>query len=156
MSGSGRLKEALEQVNHAIAREARRPRRAPARGRNQFRARQRCRRRAGLQSGAAADPKNQEAYLYLGTLYAKREDYTNAEATFKKLIDADPNSFLGYYYAGRVMVAAKNYPAAEDYYAKALNLNPQSELVLLDMAMLREIEGKPKQAEELLQQGHPG
>ncbi len=32
-----------------------------------------------------ADPKNQEAYLYLGTLYAKREDYTNAEATFKKL-----------------------------------------------------------------------
>ena len=42
------------------------------------------------------------------------------------------------------MVAAKNYPAAEDYYAKALNLNPQSELVLLDMAMLREIEGKPK------------
>ena len=145
---SGRLKDALEQVNRAIADKPNQPD-ALLLG-------------AGINSALGnddaaeqdykavlrADPKNQEAYLYLGTLYAKRGDYTNAESTFKTLIKLDPNSFLGYYYAGRVMVAAKNYPAAENYYTKALALNPQSELVLLDIAMLREIEGKPKQSEE--------
>ena len=36
------------------------------------------------------------------------------------------------------MLAAGNYSAAERYYNKALDLNPQSELVLLDLAVLRE------------------
>src|SRR5690242_19855469 len=90
---SGRLKEALEQVNRAIAIK---PNAADAlllaAGIN-----------SALSNDAAAeqdykavlraDPKNQEAYLYLGTLYAKRGDYTTAEKTFAKLIALDPNSF---------------------------------------------------------------
>jgi len=79
---SGRLKEALEQVNHAIAEKPNDPDALLL--------------AAGINSALGndpdaeqdykavlrADPKNQEAYLYLGTLFAKRNDYTNAEATF--------------------------------------------------------------------------
>src|SRR6266436_6372037 len=95
------------------------------------------------------EPKNQEAYLFLGTIYAQRGEYTKAEDVFKKLISLDATSFLGYYYAGRVMVAAKNYPAADHYYDKALELNSQSELALLDLAVLRELESRPKDASVL-------
>ena len=87
-------------------------------------------------------PKNQEAYLFLGTLYAKRGDYEQGRKVFEQLIALDPQSFLGYYYAGRTMLAAGNYSAAERYYNKALDLNPQSELALLDLAALREDQGR--------------
>ena len=97
------------------------------------------------------EPKNQESYLFLGTLYAKQGDYAKAEDTFKQLIALDPTSFLGYYYAGRVMVGAKNYPAADAYYQKALDINPHSQLVLLDLAVLRELQGRPKDAIALYQ-----
>jgi tetratricopeptide (TPR) repeat protein len=44
------------------------------------------------------------------------------------------------------MVAAKDYAAADHYYQKALALNPQSQLVLLDLAVLRELQNRPKDA----------
>ena len=34
-------------------------------------------------------PKNQESYLFLGTLYAKQGNYTKAEGIFKQLIALD-------------------------------------------------------------------
>src|ERR1700759_2025707 len=89
--------------------------------------------------------------MFLGTLYAKKGDYAKVEDTFKQLITLEPTSFLGYYYAGRVMVAAKDYTAAEAYYQKALDVNPNSQLVLLDLAVLRELQGRPKDAIGLYQ-----
>src|SRR5271154_3534082 len=147
----GRLKDALEQANDAIALD-------PSNDRARLLA-------AGIETAQGDDdaavkqyqevmklsPTNQESYLFLGTLYAKRGDYAKAEDIFKQLIALDPTSFLGYYYAGRVMVGAKNYPAADAYYQKALDINPDSQLVLLDLAVLRELQGRPKDAIALYQ-----
>src|SRR5258708_38900341 len=44
------------------------------------------------------------------------------------------------------MVGSKNYAGAEKYYQKALDLSPQSELVLLDFALLRERQERPQDA----------
>ncbi len=42
-----------------------------------------------------ADPKNQEAYLYLGTLYAKQGKYDSSLAIFRRMIAADPTLLPG-------------------------------------------------------------
>ena len=97
----GRLKDALKQADKAMQLDPGHRGRAAA--------------AAGISSALGDDdtaeqqyhevmrlaPKNQEAYLFLGTLYAKQGDYTKAEGIFKQLIALDTTSFLGYYYAGR-------------------------------------------------------
>ncbi|MGH7814769.1 MAG: tetratricopeptide repeat protein [Candidatus Binataceae bacterium] len=96
------------------------------------------------------DPKNQEAFLYLGTLYAERKDFGRAKLTFDRMIALEPDNFLGYYYAGKVETSAGKYPAAANYYQKALSLvsptAPQAEMVLLDLALLNERQGLPQEA----------
>jgi len=98
------------------------------------------------------EPKNEQAYLFLGALYAEQRDYARAAQALKQLIVLDPASFLGYYYAGRVMAARKDYSGAEHYYQKALALNRQSQLVMLDLALLRELQARPKDAIALYQE----
>ena len=58
----------------------------------------------------------------------------------------DPNSALGHYYLGRVRAKSKLYLAAEQSYRKALELNPKSEAVLLDLALVYELESKTEDA----------
>ena len=60
-------------------------------------------------------------------------------------------SILGYYYLGRVYAAARQLDKAERYYLEALKLNPQSELILTDLALAYELQGRTDKAIELYQ-----
>ena len=91
------------------------------------------------------DPKNQEAMLYLGALYLQLEDYARATKS-RRAAEARPSSALGHYYLGRVRAKSKLYLAAEQSYRKALELNPKSEAVLMDLALVYELEGKTEEA----------
>ena len=64
----------------------------------------------------------------------------------EELLKLDPNSALGHYYLGRVRAKSKLYLAAEQSYRKALEFNPKSEAVLLDLALVYELEGKTEDA----------
>ena len=91
------------------------------------------------------DPHSQEAMLYLGALYLQLEDY-QPRPNLEALLKFDPNSLLGHYYLGRVRAKSKLYLAAEQSYRKALELNPKSEAVLMDLALVYELEGKTEDA----------
>ena len=84
-------------------------------------------------------PQNQEAYLYLGTLYAKRGDYVECRADFSAA-DRARSQFVPWLLLRRPRDGGgrRITTTADEYYQKALDLNPHSELVLLDLAMLRE------------------
>ena len=45
--------------------------------------------------------------------------------------------------------ASQNYKLSETYFHQALTLNPDSELVIMDLALLRELEDKPQDAIDL-------
>ena len=63
-----------------------------------------------------------------------------------ELLKLDANSALGHYYLGRVRAKSKLYLAAEQSFRKALEFNPKSEAVLLDLALVYELEGKTEDA----------
>ena len=84
--------------------------------------------------------------LYLGALYLQLEDYDRANKNLEALLKLDPNSVLGHYYLGRVRAKSKLYLAAEQSYRKALELSPKSEAVLMDLALVYELEGKTEEA----------
>ena len=69
--------------------------------------------------------------------------------SLKKLIARNPTSILGYYYLGRVHAGARQLDKAERYYLEALKLSPQSELILTDLAVTYEAQGKSQKAIEL-------
>ena len=69
----------------------------------------------------------------------------------EELLKLDPNSALGHYYLGRVRAKSKLYLAAEQSYRKALEFNPKSEAVLLDLALVYELEGKTEEAMQTYQ-----
>jgi tetratricopeptide (TPR) repeat protein len=49
-----------------------------------------------------------------------------------------------------VRAKSKLYLAAEQSYRKALELNPKSEAVLLDLALVYELEGKTEEAIQII------
>jgi len=53
-----------------------------------------------LQKAIAADPKLDEAYILLGTLYSARGDFGEAISAFQKAIEANPQSAEAHYRLG--------------------------------------------------------
>ena len=92
------------------------------------------------------DPKNQEYLLYLGAIYLKNDDTARATEMLDNLLKLDSDSVLGHYYLGRVRAKSKLYLAAEQSYRRALELNPKSEAVLMDLALVYELQGKTEEA----------
>ena len=72
-----------------------------------------------------------------------------------RLIARNPSSLLGYYYLGRVYAASGQLDQAEQYYLEALKLSPQSELVLTDLAVAYELQGRGAEGRGALR-AHPG
>ncbi len=79
-------------------------------------------------------------------LFAARRLCHGPAQRLEELLKLDPNSALGHYYLGRVRAKSKLYLAAEQSYRKALEFNPKSEAVLLDLALVYELEGKTEEA----------
>lgn len=64
-----------------------------------------------------------EATLYLGAIYAEKNDVQNALASFDKVAQSKDDKFkhLAYYYLGRIQFFKGDISKAEDSYKKALN-----------------------------------
>jgi Tfp pilus assembly protein PilF len=78
-------------------------------------------------------------------LYLQLDDLARATQSLDELLKIDDNSALGHYYLGRARAKSKLYLAAEQSFRKALELNPKSEAVLMDLALLYELEGKTEE-----------
>lgn len=86
-----------------------------------------------LAAVVAANPKNEEALTALGNLQRSRKLFSDAVATYSRVIDLQPNNknqWLLYYYRGISNERRKDWKAAEADLKKALELNPDQPLVL--------------------------
>ncbi|MUG96181.1 tetratricopeptide repeat protein [Scytonema sp. UIC 10036] len=74
------------------------------------------------------EPKNRNAYVVRGHLYAYKEikDYQKALADFRKTLELDPKYINGYIGLGRVYYKLKDYETAIAQYNKAIEIEPKS------------------------------
>ncbi|MBQ1266275.1 MAG: tetratricopeptide repeat protein [Proteobacteria bacterium] len=71
-------------------------------------------------------PNHVEALWRRGILYYQANDYTNAEATFRKMINIAPNIYQGYVNLANVLKTINRGPEAESYLKKANELSPEN------------------------------
>jgi tetratricopeptide (TPR) repeat protein len=80
---------------------------------------------SALKEYEKASKKLTIAYLYMGNIYFLKNEYSEAESFYKKVIDKDPknadayNNLAWLYYTRR-----ENLDEAEDLTLKAIELNP--------------------------------
>jgi tetratricopeptide (TPR) repeat protein len=80
---------------------------------------------SALKEYEKASKKLAIAYLYMGNIYFTKNEYTEAELCYKKVIDNDPmnadayNNIAWLYY-----VKGENLKEAENFTLKAIELNP--------------------------------
>ncbi len=90
-----------------------------------------------------------EATLYLGAIYAEKNDLPVAIKKFEKVAQGKDEKFkhLAYYYLGRIHFFSGNMPKAEDSYKKAISAKPDFVDAVLALGSI--YEEKNKQAEAL-------
>lgn len=74
-----------------------------------------------------------ELYYKIGDKFADREQFSEAEAYYRKILQEDPNNEDGYadsalYSIGSIKAQDKKYGAAEEIYTRFLNTYPESDL----------------------------
>lgn len=80
--------------------------------------------------------KEEEAYVFIATLYAQQGNTGAAKDVLKQLIAKSPSSFFGSYYLAKVLLGSGEFAEAEKYLKRALELNSEAEIVQLDLARL--------------------
>lgn len=91
-----------------------------------------------------------EANLYLGAIYAEKNDLKKAQFYFQK-VGATDNQFrhLAFYYIGRIELFNKNAAKAEQAYKKSLSYKADFTDTLLALGALFEEQNKSKEATRL-------
>ena len=91
-------------------------------------------------------PSDTDAYFSLAGIYANEGSLDKAEEMVWKGVEAEPSSPLGYYYLGKISVEKKALEKGLGYFQKALSLNPLFEHAYLEVALVYELQEKPKDA----------
>ncbi|WP_263350473.1 tetratricopeptide repeat protein [Acidicapsa acidisoli] len=84
-----------------------------------------------MKEAAALDPRSAELQDELGSLYAQREDWSDAEQAFSKALSANPDFAMAYMHRGLAR-KAEQQPGALDELAKAYQLAPENALVAVE------------------------
>jgi Flp pilus assembly protein TadD len=79
-----------------------------------------------FQDAIALDPGQPNAYSNLGILQLVQGKRDEAEATFKRAVDAAPSSLAARFALANFYVSAGNVPEAENALKSALQLDPQN------------------------------
>lgn len=83
---------------------------------------------ATLRSVVAADPKDYQSWNELGSIYFIQKDFTAAENSYAKAIEAKPQYTTAYVSLGRVRLAQKKHEDAIAALQSAVKTDPQSAL----------------------------
>lgn len=84
-----------------------------------------------LNTVLATNPKDAEAFYWLGRAYFESEDYTNAQGAFTKGISANTKYALNYVGIGRIQQKNENETEAKKNYDKALELTQSNNVEVL-------------------------
>lgn len=98
------------------------------------------------------DPKSAaEANLYLGAIYAEKNDLKKAQSYFEKVASSKNTKFkhLAYYYIGRIQVYGNKNKLAEESLKKSISAKPDFTDAVLALGSLFEETNKTAQATQL-------
>lgn len=101
---------------------------------------------AAYQKLIKLEPKQQDTYIILSSLYAQNKDSIAAIGVLKALIAEIPDSLFGHYYLARLLEASGQTKEATKYYDKALSIDPGSDALQLDLAGALATQGRRDQA----------
>jgi tetratricopeptide (TPR) repeat protein len=93
------------------------------------------------QKALALDPNIYEAALYSGDVYAKNQDWENAEKSYQKAIAINPDRETAYRYSATPLMKQKKYDQARDRYIEALITEPYSQMSPRGISQWAEITG---------------
>jgi cytochrome c-type biogenesis protein CcmH/NrfG len=71
------------------------------------------------------DPKDVEAWKFLGHARSSQKNYTGADEALSKAVELDPKEVEAWKFLGHVRNNQDNFTGAEEAYAKAVELNPK-------------------------------
>ncbi|MFH1075078.1 MAG: tetratricopeptide repeat protein, partial [Candidatus Firestonebacteria bacterium] len=94
------------------------------------------------------EPKNPDAYFYLGNIYYKQDKPDEAIDMFNKVIELDPKADTTYFNLGLAYGKKGDFELAEKNYKKAAEVNPEYTSPIFALGLLFQIQGKPEKAVE--------
>ena len=100
----------------------------------------------------AADPKLDQAWVNLISLYARTGQPAKAEAAYKRAIELAPNRADAYYNFGVLCFGAQRYAEAGRAFRKTLELDPRNAEAAHNLGAVVEMSGNLNQAAELFRQ----
>ena len=84
-----------------------------------------------IEQALIIEQNNAQIHLICGNIYAKEENYLDAEAEFRKTISIDNSSFEAYNNLANILVINREFEKAILIYTKALEINPNNSNILL-------------------------
>ena len=103
-----------------------------------------------FKEAAAIEPHNAEVQDELGSLYAQRQEWSNAEQAFCASLAAKPEFALAHLHLG-LTLNAENHPGAMDELSKAYQLAPENPLIALQYGQTLVSAGQDDQAIPVLE-----
>ena len=98
------------------------------------------------------DPESVQAYLDLGLVYLRQEDYPKAIETYEKATELEPQTAKSFFNLGYIYQVTRNYSKAEEMYGQVVELAPSYlDEALFNLAMVQEKQGKRDQCIENLE-----
>ncbi|MBZ5561864.1 MAG: tetratricopeptide repeat protein [Acidobacteriia bacterium] len=104
----------------------------------------------------AEDPSSTQAYLILGIVAARRNQWDAATRSFKALIQLVPSDPQAYFYLGQACLYQQKWDQAVTYFSLARDHNyPDLDRLGIELAMAQEQAGHSKEALETLRRVQP-
>ncbi len=98
----------------------------------------------------ALDPKNKQAFLYLGDIYIEQKKYSEARESFLYLLKISGGQAELYNKLGEVEQAEGNLAKAESYFLQSVDLDKDNVNYLYNLAMVYQLEENFDKADKYL------
>lgn len=105
-----------------------------------------------LESDVAAQPKDSNAWLLLGTLYSKISNDEKAEKALHEAFRADPKSVSAAMALGSLYISSKSWNSAEAVFTEALRYHPDQSELRIQLATVLAAERRYKEAQFAIRQ----
>jgi protein O-GlcNAc transferase len=100
---------------------------------------------AKMKEAIAESPQNAELHDELGSIYAQRQDWSNAHQSFNAALQADPNLAMAHLHLA-LTLQAEQQPGALEEFTKAYQLGPQNAVIAVEFGQFLATSGDDEQA----------
>jgi len=102
--------------------------------------------RTAYEKVISRDPKRENVYLHLGSLYMARKDNVNASRVYSMFVEHFPSSYIGHFYLGKIKAEEGDLKEAEREFQKTVELEPDLEEPRFELLNIYKKKGKDAKA----------